>query len=158
VLILDEPTSGLDPNQLADIRHLIRELGQEKTVLFSTHIMQEVEALCHRVVIIDKGRIVADDSIEQLQGRLAGDAVVTVEFSTAVQIELLRRIPGVKSVEHLGPNQRYRLVAPKGTDVRVGVYQFSAAHHAPLLEMHREEQSIEDIFQQLTKGTAAQKR
>lgn len=150
VLILDEPTSGLDPNQLSDIRALIRELGSAKTVLFSTHIMQEVEALCHRVVIINKGRIVADDSIEQLQGRVLGEAFVTVEFAGAIDKALLAKIKGVKGVEDMGSN-RYRLRAPKGTDVRVGVYEFASSQHVALLEMHREERSIEDIFQALTK-------
>lgn len=150
VLILDEPTSGLDPNQLSDIRVLIRELGAAKTVLFSTHIMQEVEALCHRVVIINKGRIVADDSIEQLQGRVLGEAFVTVEFAGPIDKALLAKIKGVKGVEDMGSN-RYRLRAPKGTDVRVGVYEFASSQHVALLEMHREERSIEDIFQALTK-------
>ena len=157
VLILDEPTSGLDPNQLADIRTLIRELGREKTVLFSTHIMQEVEALCHRVVIINKGRIVADDPIGQLQERLAGDTIVTAEFATMVERHLLARIKGVKSVEHLGGN-RYRISAAKDTDIRVGIFEFAAAHHVSLLEMHREEQSIEGIFQLLTKESAGTKQ
>ncbi len=157
VLILDEPTSGLDPNQLADIRALIRELGSEKTVLFSTHIMQEVEALCHRVVIINKGRIVADDSIEHLQGRVAGETLVTVEFAAPVELKLLRQIKGVQRVEQLGEH-RYRLAAPKGTDVRVGVNEFSVAHRVALLEMQREEQSIAEIFQLLTKEASGSAR
>ena len=92
VLILDEPTSGLDPNQVGEMRDLIREIGKDKTVILSTHIMQEVEAMCNRVVIIDKGKIVADDKIEKLQQKLTGDTTITVEFKNEVKENELKKI------------------------------------------------------------------
>jgi ABC-2 type transport system ATP-binding protein len=99
VLILDEPTSGLDPNQLVDIRNLIRKLGDEKTVIFSTHIMQEVQLICDRVLIINKGKIVANDPIEQLQNRISGEAVVTVEFAHPVEASFFKPLQAIKRIE-----------------------------------------------------------
>ncbi len=150
VLILDEPTSGLDPNQLAEIRSLIKQLGQHKTVIFSTHIMQEVQALCDRVVIINRGKIVADDPIETLQHRVKGESVVTVEFAESVSEKLLASIPKIKRVRNLG-GKRWQLLADEAVDVRPAVHQFVVQHHLTLLEMHKETVSVEDIFQQLTK-------
>ncbi|MCB0635206.1 MAG: ATP-binding cassette domain-containing protein, partial [Lewinella sp.] len=98
VLILDEPTAGLDPNQLAEIRTLIQRLGQEKTVILSTHIMQEVQALCRRVVIINRGQLVANDPIEQLQARLRGDTIITVGFQEKTTAGSLKKIGGVSKV------------------------------------------------------------
>ncbi|GIV30763.1 MAG: gliding motility-associated ABC transporter ATP-binding subunit GldA [Saprospiraceae bacterium] len=150
VLILDEPTSGLDPNQLVEIRQLIRTLGQEKTVIFSTHIMQEVQALCTRVLIINKGRIVADDPIEQLTSRVVGELVLTVEFDKAIQKKQLERLKHVRRVEHLG-DSRWQLFTDADHDVRPEVFHFAVAHDLVLLEMHRERLSMEGIFQQLTR-------
>ena len=100
VLILDEPTSGLDMNQLADIRALIRDLGKEKTVLFSTHIMQEVQALCDRVIIINEGKLVADDPIGELQNRIKGENLITVRFlEKNYVVQELKGITGVQRVE-----------------------------------------------------------
>ncbi len=149
VLILDEPTSGLDPNQLAEIRSLIKQLGRQKTVIFSTHIMQEVQALCDRVVIINRGKIVADDSIETLQNRIKGETIVTVEFAEKADKKLLSGIPGVQQVKDLGKN-RWQLIAPATTDIRSGVSAFAAKHHLTLLEMHKETSSVEDVFHKLT--------
>jgi len=155
VLILDEPTSGLDPNQLVEIRRLIKELGQEKTVLFSTHIMQEVQALCDRVLIIDRGRIVADDTIEELQRRVAGQVVLHVEVQGEVAPDDWRRIAGVASVRSLGQG-RFQLVADAGQDVRPEVFRFVVARGLVLVELHREHFSVEDVFQRLTgKGAEA---
>ncbi len=98
VLILDEPTSGLDPNQLAEIRNLIIEIGKEKTVMLSTHIMQEVEAMCDRVIIIDKGKIVADDSTKELSKRSIGSTTLLVEFNKLVELSLLKSVDGVIDV------------------------------------------------------------
>lgn len=149
VLILDEPTSGLDPNQLAEIRALIKQLGEEKTVIFSTHIMQEVQALCDRVVIINQGKLVANDPIDRLQQRLQGEAVVTVTFAKAVTKNDLNAIEGVKSVSSAGKN-RWRLSAAGKADIREAIFRLAVAKNAPLLEMHRDELSIEDVFRQLT--------
>ena len=101
ILILDEPTSGLDPNQLADIRHLIKELGKEKTILFSTHIMQEVEAVCDNVVIINKGKIVANDKTSNLQTRLAGEVLIEVEFENMVSETELNKIENIHAIEKI---------------------------------------------------------
>lgn len=150
VLILDEPTSGLDPNQLVDIRALIKELGQEKTVIFSTHIMQEVQALCDRVMIINKGQIVANDTIDMLQNRLKGETVLTVEFAKSIRIDQLRGLSHVKTVKHLGGN-RFQIVSALEKDVQSVVFQFAVAQGNSLLEMKKEVFSVEDIFQELTK-------
>jgi ABC-2 type transport system ATP-binding protein len=151
VLILDEPTSGLDPNQLEEIRHLIKRLGQEKTVIFSTHIMQEVQELCDRVIIINKGQLVADDPIGQLQNRVAGDTMITLEFNKEVSAEQLQQLSGVGSVRSLG-NKRWELTADSGKDVREQVFRFAVDQQLILLEMHKEEYSVEDVFQQLTRS------
>ena len=149
VLILDEPTSGLDPNQLAEIRNLIKKLGRQKTVIFSTHIMQEEQGLCDRVVIINRGKIVADDSIETLQNRIKGATIITVEFAEKTDKKLLSGISGVQQVKDLGKN-RWQLIAPATTDIRSGISAFAAKHQLTLLEMRKETSSVEDVFHQLT--------
>jgi len=150
VLILDEPTSGLDPNQLVEIRRLIKELGRKKTVIFSTHIMQEVQALCDRVLIISKGRIVANDPIERLQRRIAGERQVTVTFAQPVRREALLKIRHVKAASELGDN-RWKLSADGKHDIRPEVFQFAVHQKLTLLEMVQEQYSVEDVFQQLTR-------
>jgi ABC-2 type transport system ATP-binding protein len=150
VLILDEPTTGLDPNQLAEIRNLIKNLGAEKTLIFSTHIMQEVQAICNRVLIINQGKIVADDPIDQLSARIAGESQVTLEFLQNTQVALLQKIKGVKTVRSLG-EQRWQLSADANIDVRPEVFQFAVAQGLTLLEMRKETISVEDVFQKLTK-------
>lgn len=151
VLILDEPTSGLDPNQLVDIRRLIKELGKEKTVIFSTHIMQEVQALCDRVLIIDRGALVANDTIDQLQNRIQGETLITVGFAGATTAEKLAAIPGVKSVRALA-GARWQLIADATQDdVRPAVFRFAVEQDLPLLEMHQDTVSVEDVFQRLTR-------
>jgi len=150
VLILDEPTSGLDPNQIVEIRALIQELGREKTVILSTHILREVEAVCDRAIIIHKGKLVADSPIGELQQRFSAQHRVTVAFDRPVKVEALRAIPGVASVEGAGA-QRWLLTAPLNTDVRPAVFAFAVAQQAVLLELHQEAYSMEDVFQQLTK-------
>ncbi len=149
VLILDEPTSGLDPNQLAEIRSLIKQLGEKKTVIFSTHIMQEVQALCDRVIIINQGKLVANDPIERLQSRLKGETQVTVAFAKAVPKKELEQLAGVKLVESNGKN-RWRLSTEGKADVREAVFRLAVKQDAPLLELHRNELSIEDVFRSLT--------
>lgn len=150
VLILDEPTSGLDPNQLVEIRSLIKQLGQEKTVIFSTHIMQEVQALCNRVLIINKGKIVANDPIDQLQQRIQGQTVVTVEFLEKINAATLNRIKNVSKVNAIA-NNRWQLTATGEQDIRPEVFRFAVQQNLTLLEMQKETYSVEDVFQQLTK-------
>ncbi len=150
VLILDEPTSGLDPNQLVEIRNLIRNLGKEKTLIFSTHIMQEVQAICDRVVIINRGNIVADDNIETLQSLVSGENVVTVTFSSSVHANQLNKIDGVKKVKSLGEH-RFQLSSELAVDSREAIFRFAVQNNLILLEMYKETSSVENIFQQLTK-------
>ncbi|MEZ4962773.1 MAG: gliding motility-associated ABC transporter ATP-binding subunit GldA [Saprospiraceae bacterium] len=151
VLILDEPTSGLDPNQLVEIRSVIKQLGKEKTVIFSTHIMQEVQALCDRVLIINKGNIVANDPIEELTNRIKGETIVTVEFHQQANENKLAGIRHVKTVKALGKN-RWQLSADSAHDVRGDIFRFAVDNNLTLLEMHKETFSVEDVFQELTRG------
>ena len=150
VLILDEPTSGLDPNQLVEIRTLIKKLGEEKTVIFSTHIMQEVQALCDRMLIINRGKLVADDRIEHLQDRVAGNIRITVAFIESVQPAALRKIKGVITVKAL-KNNSWQITATNEEDVRPALFRFAVDRKLTLLEMFREQHSVEDVFQELTK-------
>ncbi|MEM6396233.1 MAG: gliding motility-associated ABC transporter ATP-binding subunit GldA [Bacteroidota bacterium] len=152
VLILDEPTSGLDPNQLAEIRSLIKQLGKDKTVVLSTHIMQEVQAVCDRVVIIDRGKLVADDPIDRLRSRLEGDRSVIVEFAGKPKsVDGLKKIEGVSRVEKLDKHQ-YRFYARQGADPRKSIFHYAAKQQLPLLEMRTEEVGVEDVFRYLTAG------
>jgi ABC-2 type transport system ATP-binding protein len=147
VLILDEPTSGLDPNQVGEMRDLIREIGLDKTVILSTHIMQEVEAMCNRVVIIDKGKIVADDKIEKLQQKLTGDVTITVEFKNEVNESDLKNVAEIISVKQNG--KKFLLRCER--DLREEISNESSKHNWILLSMNLEEDSLEDVFQKLTK-------
>ncbi|MFM2269207.1 MAG: hypothetical protein RL757_2648 [Bacteroidota bacterium] len=148
VLILDEPTSGLDPNQLVEIRNLIKTLGREKTVIFSTHIMQEVQAICDHVLIINKGEIVANDRIENLKN-IGKETIVTVEFEKEVTEKQLLKIPNVKKVKILGGG-RFQLFSAANVDIRAEVSRFASENKLGLLEIRKEETSIESVFQQLT--------
>ncbi|HFA47498.1 MAG TPA: gliding motility-associated ABC transporter ATP-binding subunit GldA [Bacteroidetes bacterium] len=150
VLILDEPTTGLDPNQLAEIRGLIKQLGKEKTVIFSTHIMQEVQALCDRVLIINKGKIVANDPIEKLQNRISGESIVTAEFSQPLNISQLKKIRHVKRVVDLGKNH-WQIITDADKDIRGDIFRFAVDNKLVLLEMKKEMFTVEDVFQKLTK-------
>lgn len=149
VLILDEPTSGLDPNQLIDIRGLIRDLGNEKTVLLSTHIMQEVEALCDRVVIINKGIVVANDNIENLT-QSQSDNVLVVEFDGNVTMEMLRNIVGLKLAKAIKDNH-WILESKADLDIRQDLMRWAINNNVIIKSMQREETSIEECFQRLTK-------
>lgn len=150
VLILDEPTSGLDPNQLEDIRQLIKSLGKEKTVIFSTHIMQEVQNLCDRVIIIDRGQLVANDAIDELQNRIQGEIRITVGFAGSTTADALGGIPGVKSVRSLNGHRWQLITDTAQDDVRPAVFHFAVEQDLPLLELHQDTVSIEDVFQRLT--------
>jgi ABC-2 type transport system ATP-binding protein len=149
VLILDEPTSGLDPNQLIEIRKLIKDISRNKTVIFSTHIMQEVQALCSRVVVINRGTIVADDSLEKLMKSGTGGATVIVEFEGVVNEEQLRIIKGVSSVTSDG-NGKFRITAVEGVDLRPELFRFAADQNLSLIGLRQEENSLENIFSSLT--------
>jgi ABC-2 type transport system ATP-binding protein len=150
VLILDEPTSGLDPNQIIEIRQLIKELGKEKTVILSTHILSEVEAVCDRAVIINKGVLVANAPIEQLKDQFSGHSIVTAGFKSAFNPQLLKSIPNVQQVKPLGEN-RWQITSAPEHDIRAEVFQLAVHHQLILLELHKEVQSVENVFQQLTK-------
>ena len=148
VLILDEPTSGLDPNQLIDIRGLIRDLGKEKTVLLSTHIMQEVEALCDKVIIINKGVVVANDNIENLTKE--SDNVLVVEFDGRVTMEMLENIIGLKQAKSID-DARWILESKADLDIRQDLMRWAINNDVIIKSMQREETSIEECFQRLTK-------
>ncbi len=150
VLILDEPTTGLDPNQLVEIRQLIRTIGKEKTVILSTHIMQEVEAICDRVVIINKGKIVADDTTQLLQQQAADQGVIVVEFDKIVQEGLLKKVNGLVSAEMIRTNT-WKIKGRKGTDIRQEIFRFAAETGLSVLTLQKEESNIESVFHQLTK-------
>ena len=148
VLILDEPTSGLDPNQLIDIRRLIKDLGNEKTVLLSTHIMQEVEALCDKVIIINKGVVVANDNIENLTKE--SDNVLVVEFDGKVTLGILKDIVGLKQARAIDGNS-WILESKAGLDIRQDLMRWAINNDVIIKSMQREETSIEECFQRLTK-------
>ena len=150
VLILDEPTTGLDPNQLAEIRDLIRRIGKEKTVMLSTHIMQEVEILCDRVIIINKGRIVTDEQTEVLQQGDQSKMVIMVEFDKPVTKSQLMKIAGVEDAANVQGNS-WQIVTGPQTDVRSGVFRFAVDQGLSVLGMQREERRLEDVFKELTK-------
>lgn len=147
VLILDEPTSGLDPNQLIEIRNLIRTVSKNKTVLFSTHILQEVEALCHRVIVINHGKIAADDRLENLVQR-AGNYLV-VEFTREADLSALELVDGVEEVKKIS-DFRYRVKVIQGKDIRPMLVSFAAEQNLSLIGLQQEENSLETIFGQLT--------
>lgn len=150
VLILDEPTSGLDPNQIVEIRQLIKDLGKEKTVILSTHILSEVEAVCDRAIIINKGKLAADAPISELKDRFTGQTIVTAGFAGQVTAETLRRIAHVQQVKSLG-DQRWQLTASAEHDIRADVFRFAVAQQLTLVELHKDVLSVEDVFQQLTR-------
>ncbi|MCX2739088.1 gliding motility-associated ABC transporter ATP-binding subunit GldA [Pontibacter anaerobius] len=151
VLILDEPTTGLDPNQIVEIRSLIKQIGQNKTVIFSTHIMQEVTAICDRVVIINRGKLVANSDVASLRTEGQNEKVTLVEFEAPVEVQDLQRIPGVQRVE-LAQHHTYRIISNKEADVRSNVFRIAAERKWPLVGLKQEESSLEQIFQQLTKN------
>ena len=148
VLILDEPTTGLDPNQLVEIRELIRSIGKEKTVILSTHIMQEVEAICDRVIIISKGQIVADDKAQTLQQELTHQTVY-VEFDNQVSAAQLKKIPNVSKVEAL--NDGWLIESIGADDLRKALAQYAQAQNWLILTLNIEQKTLEEVFKELTK-------
>ena len=150
VLILDEPTTGLDPNQILEIRQLIREVGEDKTVIFSTHILPEVTALCTRVLIISRGKLVANSPVAELAARAAGEIVVRAEFEGAVDMAMLAKLPNVRLVE-AAPDGAVLLRTAPGTDVRAAVSRLAGQEGWILLGLRQEQQSLEAVFGELTK-------
>ena len=147
VLILDEPTTGLDPNQLVDIRKLIREVGKEKTILLSTHILKEVEAVCDRVIIIDKGKIVADASLAEL--REEQDQIIEVEFDYRVEEVLLQKLPNARSVKNLG-GFIYEIHFDTTEDRRPAVFDFAHDNELKTLQLSRKNKNLESLFHEVT--------
>ena len=150
VLILDEPTTGLDPNQIQEIRELIREVSHDKTVIFSTHILPEVTALCSRVIIISRGKLVADSPVAELAARAAGETVVRAEFEGPVDMARLAQLPGVRGVE-AGPGGLVSLRSAPDTDLRGAISRLAAQEGWVLLGLRQEQQSLEAVFGELTK-------
>lgn len=150
VLILDEPTSGLDMNQLVDIRNLILEVGKEKTVILSTHIMQEVQALCDRVIIINNGSLVADDPIASLQDRIKGENKVTINLlNNNIPVSELENIANVNSAKLT--DDGIVIMSDSEIDVRPEIFAHAVQSGWVIIEMKKENISVEDVFQKLTK-------
>ncbi|MHA7830348.1 MAG: gliding motility-associated ABC transporter ATP-binding subunit GldA [Flagellimonas sp.] len=147
VLILDEPTTGLDPNQLIEIRKLIREIGKEKTILLSTHIMKEVEAVCDRVIIINKGELVADKKLEEL--REAEEQIIEVEFDYRVEEQLLQQMPNVTKAKNTG-GFVYEITFGTSTDMRPAVFDFAHDNKLKTLQLSRKNKNLESLFTELT--------
>jgi ABC-2 type transport system ATP-binding protein len=150
VLILDEPTSGLDPNQLVDIRALIKSLGKEKTVILSTHIMQEVEAICDRAIIINKGRIVADDSTLNIKQKQKNN-VLEVQFEEPVKADSLRQIKGVKNLREIS-SRHWLIEYHEKENLRKNLMQWAMNKDLNLASLQQKSLSMEEAFQELTKG------
>lgn len=149
VLILDEPTSGLDPNQLVEVRRLIRQVSVNKTVIFSTHIMQEVEAICERVVVINKGEIVANERLDDLLRQRNGDSTVIAEFEIPIDAAALQQIPGVLKCIELEA-KRYRIHYQTGLDIRPEIFRYAADRRLSLVGLKQEENNLESVFRELT--------
>lgn len=147
VLILDEPTTGLDPNQLVEIRDLIRENGKKKTIFLSTHIMREVEALCERVIIINKGKIVADKKLAALRDEQV--QIIEVEFDYRIEEVALKRLPHLTEIINTG-GFVYELVFETSKDMRPTVFDFAHDHGLKTLQLNRKNKNLENLFSELT--------
>lgn len=151
VLILDEPTSGLDPNQLVDIRALIKKIGQQKTVMLSTHIMQEVEAICDRTIIINKGQIVADRSTADLRSSASGEGYeLIVEFSGPISRSVLMKVAGIGHAEDTG-NNIWNIKINTAADLRKEIAEIVLKENIAVISMTKKEMKMEEIFKELTK-------
>ncbi len=150
VLILDEPTSGLDPNQMKEIRSLILSLGKNKTILLSSHIMQEVEAMCSRVIILNKGKIIADDTIEAIKKNWDTNTIQThVKFRDSVNGAELSLIDGVESIKSVD-EKTFVIVSKGNVDIAEELFNFAIASNTIIVEQKEQEKSLESIFQKLT--------
>ncbi len=147
VLILDEPTTGLDPNQLVEIRNLIKEIGKDKTVLFSTHIMQEVEAICDRVILINKGKIIADKKLNEL--RENQDQVLEVEFDFKIEKQFIETIPYLKSADNIHDTS-WLLTFNTTKDMRPVVFDFAHDNGLKTLQLNAKNKNLESLFRELT--------
>ncbi|MBI4947267.1 MAG: gliding motility-associated ABC transporter ATP-binding subunit GldA [Bacteroidetes bacterium] len=150
VLILDEPTSGLDPIQLVEIRNVIKEIGKAKTVMLSTHIMQEVEAMCDRVIIINKGQIVADNPTSELQKGIGKKQVIMVEFDKETSQNALKNISGIHDSKNISGNT-WQITASSTKDIRADIFQFAVQNNLAVLTLQKAEHNLEDVFRELTK-------
>jgi ABC-2 type transport system ATP-binding protein len=162
VLILDEPTAGLDPNQLAEIRALIQQLGKNKTILFSSHILQEVQAICDRVIIIDKGNLVADDTLSNLQKSTNGNTIVTVAFKEIVDVSLLNELFNEHPVDKIRPTtdhsrglegSSFQLTTSQPDMVKTQILELSLKNKLNIVSLQSETNSLENIFRNLTSNT-----
>jgi ABC-2 type transport system ATP-binding protein len=148
VLILDEPTSGLDPNQIVEIRQVIKDLGKNKTVLFSSHILQEVESICDRVIIINKGQIVADDTLANLQSANKTSHIVVVQFGKNININLLQALNGVEKVEERA--NQYNIQTSDPEKVKKQLLEFSLLNNLDIISLQGKSRSLEEVFRNLT--------
>ena len=149
VLILDEPTSGLDPNQIIEIREVIKKQGKDKTVLFSSHILQEVEAICDRVIIINKGELVADDKLSNLRKSSPASNAVKVSFKESIDNKWLEQLPAAKSVNKIDANN-WQLATDHPEQLRKQIFELSLQHNLNIVSLQSESQSLEDVFRSLT--------
>lgn len=147
VLILDEPTTGLDPNQLVEIRELIKELGKDKTVLFSTHIMQEVEAVCNRVIIINKGEIIIDKNITELKNDK--EQIIKVSFDYKIEEQFLKQLPNCTTIEN-NYNNSWTITFSSKEDMRPKLFDFAKENGLKILELNSENKTLESLFRELT--------
>lgn len=148
VLILDEPTSGLDPNQIIEIREVIKELGKNKTVLFSSHILQEVESICDRIIIINKGNIVADDTLINLQAANKNLNTVVVQFGEKINIDLLLALNDVQSVEEI--SGQYFIQTTDAEKIKKQLLEFSLQNNLDILSLQSKSKSLEEVFRNVT--------
>ncbi len=147
VLILDEPTTGLDPNQLQEIRTLIKELGKDKTILFSTHILQEVEAVCNRVLILNKGELLLDKSMKDLADN--NEQIIEVSFDYKIEEQFIQRLPNLKSLKNNFDNSWYIVFKTK-KDMRPVIFDFAQENGLKILELNSKNQKLENLFIELT--------
>jgi ABC-2 type transport system ATP-binding protein len=149
VLILDEPTTGLDPNQIIEIREVIKQLGQQKTVLFSSHILQEVEAICDRVIIINRGKLVANDTLSNLRRQSQTSNLLKVTFKETLEQEWLQRLSSIQRANRLNANE-WELVCTDVQEARRQLMELSLQHNLNIVSLHSGEQSLEEVFRTLT--------
>ena len=147
LLILDEPTTGLDPNQIVEIRNLIKDLGKNKMVMLSTHIMQEVEAICDRAIIINKGQIVADKTMSDFRAMNSNEILIVVEFEKAVELSVIKNLKGVVQAKKVVSN-RFEIVSKQ--DIRADISKWALDHQNMIVTMEKKEKSLESVFQSLT--------
>ena len=150
VLILDEPTSGLDPNQIIEIRELIKTIGKNKTTILSTHIMQEVEAICQRTIILNQGEIVADELTANLPSFTGGNTLISIEFDKKVTKSQLRKLKGIITLNEAG-ERSWSIESEPNSDIRSDLFRFAVENGLTVLSLKKENQNLEQVFQQLTK-------